>query len=205
MRSIKGSLVGLVVAGILTLAPTAVFARGGGFGGGGHGFGGGGFGGGGHGFGGGHFGAAHFRGGHFGNFAGHGFSGHSFAFHSGVHYGSHYWHGGHWYGGRRHGYPYWDGVWWYGDPYWNVDPYYYYDDNDGDYSDAETLPPDAVGSQQTGIAVQKELAKLGYYHGPIDGMIGPETRKAIRWFQSEDKLPVTGLIDSATLKGLQIS
>ena len=38
MRSIKGSLVGLVLAGILALAPTAAFAHGGGgghFGGGG--------------------------------------------------------------------------------------------------------------------------------------------------------------------------
>jgi hypothetical protein len=57
MRLIKGSLVGLVLAGILALAPTAAFAHGGG--GGGHG---GGFGGG-HGFG---------RGGHFSTGWGHG-------------------------------------------------------------------------------------------------------------------------------------
>src|SRR5258708_18457501 len=65
MRLIKGSLVGLVLAGILALAPTAAFAHGG-FGGG-HG---GGFGGGhGGGFGGGHgFG----RGGHFCTGWGHG-------------------------------------------------------------------------------------------------------------------------------------
>ena len=51
MRSIKGSLVGLVLAGSLALAPTAAFARGGaGFGrGGGH-------------FGGGHFGGGRFVG-----------------------------------------------------------------------------------------------------------------------------------------------
>ena len=65
MRLIKGSLVGLVLAGILALVPTAAFAHGGG--GGGHG---GGFGGGhGGGFGGGHgFG----RGGHFSTGWGHG-------------------------------------------------------------------------------------------------------------------------------------
>ena len=68
MRLIKGSLVGLVLAGILALAPTAAFAHGGG--GGGHGGGGGGFGGGhGGGFGVGHgFG----RGGHFSTGWGHG-------------------------------------------------------------------------------------------------------------------------------------
>ena len=54
-------------------------------------------------------------------------------------------------------------------------------------------------------AVQEELAKLGYYYGPVDGTIGPETQRAIRWFQSVDKIPVTGRIDSATLRALQIS
>ena len=66
MRSIKGSLVGLVLAGILALAPTAAFAHGGGGGGGGNFSGGGHFGGGGGHFGGGHFGGA----GHFASFAG---------------------------------------------------------------------------------------------------------------------------------------
>jgi hypothetical protein len=54
-------------------------------------------------------------------------------------------------------------------------------------------------------AVQEELAELGYYHGPADGTIGPETQRAIRWFQSVDKIPVTGRIDSALLRALQIS
>jgi len=60
-------------------------------------------------------------------------------------------------------------------------------------------------SQETIVAVQKELAKLGYYHGPIDGLIGPQTGRAISWFQSVDKLSVTGRIDDPTLKALQIS
>jgi peptidoglycan hydrolase-like protein with peptidoglycan-binding domain len=53
--------------------------------------------------------------------------------------------------------------------------------------------------------VQKELTRLGYYRGPIDGVIGSETQKAIRWFQSVDKLPITGQIDNPTLKALRIS
>jgi len=60
MKLMKGSLVGLVLAGILALAPTAAFAHGGG--GGGHGGGGGGHGGG---FGGGHGGGFGGGGGHF--------------------------------------------------------------------------------------------------------------------------------------------
>ena len=54
-------------------------------------------------------------------------------------------------------------------------------------------------------AVQEELAELGYYHGPADGTIGPETQRAMRWFQSVAKMPVTGRIDSALLRALQIS
>jgi len=60
-------------------------------------------------------------------------------------------------------------------------------------------------SQETIVAVQKELKKLGYYDGSIDGIAGPETRKAISWFQSVDKLSVSGRIDDPTLKALQIS
>ena len=54
------------------------------------------------------------------------------------------------------------------------------------------------------LAVQRALAQLGYYHGPVDGIVGPQTEKAIRWFQSVDRLPVTGEIDSATLRALRI-
>ena len=48
------------------------------------------------------------------------------------------------------------------------------------------------------------LAQLGYYHGPVDGVVGPQTERAIRWFQAVDSLPVTGEIDSATLRALRI-
>ena len=54
------------------------------------------------------------------------------------------------------------------------------------------------------VAVQRALAQLGYYHGPVDGVVGPQTEEAIRWFQSVDRLPVTGEIDSATLRAQRI-
>ena len=60
-------------------------------------------------------------------------------------------------------------------------------------------------SLQTIVAVQKELTQLGYYYSTIDGIISPQTQQAIRWFQSVNKLPVTGQIDSPTLKELGIS
>jgi hypothetical protein len=39
--------------------------------------------------------------------------------------------------------------------------------------------------------------------GHVDGMISSETERAFRWFQSVDKIPVTGRIE--TLRALQIS
>jgi Putative peptidoglycan binding domain len=55
------------------------------------------------------------------------------------------------------------------------------------------------------MSVQKELAQLGYYHGPIDSIAGSKTEQAVRWFQSVDHLPLTGHIDSATLQALRIA
>ena len=65
---------------------------------------------------------------------------------------------------------------------------------------------DAAPDEPTSLimSVQKELARLGYYHGQIDGMTGSETAQALRWFQSVDKLPVSGQIDSATVQALRI-
>ena len=136
MRSIRGSLVGLILAGILALAPTAAFAHGGG--GGGHGGGGGG---------GGHFAGG---GGHFAGFAGHSFAGHSFAGHSfaqdqGAHFARHEDHF------RREGHFFFGDPFWYDYPYYGYDyPYYgYYDDNAGDYSDGQSSPAEVTPSQET--------------------------------------------------------
>jgi peptidoglycan hydrolase-like protein with peptidoglycan-binding domain len=43
------------------------------------------------------------------------------------------------------------------------------------------------------------------YHGQVDSVMGPETEASVRWFQSVDKLPVTGQVNSATLRALRIS
>ena len=200
MRLFKGSLAGLVMAGILAIMPAAAFAHGGGGhggGGGGQGFGGGG---GGHAFGGG--------GGHaFSGFTGRGFSpgfsatrGFSTGRFSGR--GDHGRFGDRGFRGRDRDFRdrrfrdfdggFFDfGSTGFGYPDYSYDyPYSYYNDN---------------GYLSVERAVQEELAKLGYYYGPVDGTIGPETLRAIRWFQSVDKIPVTGRIDSATLRALQIS
>ena len=47
--------------------------------------------------------------------------------------------------------------------------------------------------------VQGRLARAGYYAGPIDGVIGPRTRYAIRVYESRHGLPADGRIDSRLL------
>jgi hypothetical protein len=192
----KGLLAGLVLAGVLAVAPAAALAHGGG--GGGHGGGGGGHGGGG----GGHFGGGFSgRGGGEAFGGSHGFGGRSFAFSGrGFHDRFHHrdFRGDHdrFFIGTGTGF--YDPSWYWDYPYY--DPYYGYD-----YPYYGYYEDDARDNSATAVAVQKELTKLGYYRGPIDGVVGPETRIAIRRFQSVDKLPLTGQIDNRTLKALRIS
>jgi hypothetical protein len=54
------------------------------------------------------------------------------------------------------------------------------------------------------ISVQVELQKRGYYGGPIDGDIGPQTNAAIAKYQGDNGLPRTGQINEALLKSLGI-
>lgn len=42
--------------------------------------------------------------------------------------------------------------------------------------------------------VQSRLAQAGYYYGPIDGIMGPSTRRAIMAYQRARGLPVDGLL-----------
>jgi hypothetical protein len=71
-------------------------------------------------------------------------------------------------------------------------PYDYYDPSSYDYSGYNTNP--------TVREVQSELAKLGYYHGPIDGIQGDVTEAALARYQQDNELSVTGTVTSATLQ-----
>jgi LysM repeat protein len=53
-----------------------------------------------------------------------------------------------------------------------------------------------VNAQHAGVQVA--LRALGLYHGPIDGLVGPQTVAAIRAAQLRAHLPVTGLADKRT-------
>lgn len=61
-------------------------------------------------------------------------------------------------------------------------------------------PPGAYDSYGYGandsvvVQVQRRLASAGYYSGPIDGVVGRGTRRAIRSFERNHGLPVDGTI-----------
>jgi Putative peptidoglycan binding domain len=230
MRLIKGSLAGLVLTGILAIVPAAAFAHGGGGsgggsqgGGGGNGGGGGGhgMGGGGHGMGGGRA-QASIAGGHaFSGFTGRefspGFSGmrvfHSGRFSRGGDDGRfrdrdfrH--HGNFQDKDERHhrdffndfdfvafGFP----DWWYPD-YGYVD--YGYSDADA-YDESGPTYGDQYW-QDLAMKVQWALSQRGYYHGPIDGVIGPDGIRAIQAFQEAQGWPATRRIDPNVLRALKL-
>jgi hypothetical protein len=51
--------------------------------------------------------------------------------------------------------------------------------------------------------VQRRLIQLGYRPGPVDGLFGPRTRAATRWFQYKHGLALTGRVTRSTLVVLQ--
>jgi N-acetylmuramoyl-L-alanine amidase len=50
---------------------------------------------------------------------------------------------------------------------------------------------------------QARLTNLGIDCGPVDGILGPKTRKAIKRFQKARKLEETGELDGATMQELE--
>jgi peptidoglycan hydrolase-like protein with peptidoglycan-binding domain len=56
----------------------------------------------------------------------------------------------------------------------------------------------AVSHSQDITKVQESLRDKGYYHADVDGVLGPQTREAIRQYQKSENLPVTGRLDGET-------
>lgn len=81
----------------------------------------------------------------------------------------------------------------YGYPYYSSYPYGY-----GYYG----RPREVVYASTDGsvvVAVQRRLARAGYYRGTIDGVIGHGTRNAIRSYERAHGLRVDGQIDRRLL------
>lgn len=62
------------------------------------------------------------------------------------------------------------------------------------------VPPTAPAPQSDPVIrqIQGILQERGYAPGPLDGVLGKKTREALRRFQRDHRLSVTGEIDTAT-------
>ncbi len=70
-------------------------------------------------------------------------------------------------------------------------PYDYYGYNDYEYGNVRLV-----------VEVQRRLARAGYYHGSIDGILGSQTRRAIRAYERDHNMPAYGVIDRPLLTTL---
>jgi Putative peptidoglycan binding domain len=115
------------------------------------------------------------------------------------------WHDRNWWHNRYHnnftfvfGAPYyWNAGYWF--PAWGYTPNAYYA-WDGPIYAHNRMPPDQVIAN-----VQASLQQQGYYHGEVDGAIGPLTRGAIADYQRDHGLYTTSTIDQPTLQSLGMS
>ena len=91
----------------------------------------------------------------------------------------------------------------YGYPYYGTYPYgygYY-----TPYTSRYTVYDRGITDDATVAAVQRRLARGGYYHGAVDGVIGEGTRTAIRGFERNNGLPVDGVIDTQLLRTMGLA
>ena len=105
--------------------------------------------------------------------------------------------------GYGYGYPYSYG---YGYPYYSFG-YYPYDYYNGDYPYTSGYYYGRPGystyaNGSVVIQVQSRLARAGYYHGPIDGIMGPGTRFAIRAYERDHGLRMDGVISGQLLRNM---
>lgn len=128
--------------------------------------------------------------------------------------GDHWWHG--------HRCRFVNGSWfifdlgfvpWYGYPYdYYASDYYYpygydpgvYEGTNADYYSQGSYDSSDQSTGSTVAAAQEQLARQGYYRGEIDGVFGPETRRAIARYQRGHGLRITGDLTTDTLRSLSL-
>jgi len=79
-------------------------------------------------------------------------------------------------------------------PYYGYYPYSYYGYSDYGYG---------YGNARV-VEVQRQLARAGYYHGVIDGIMGPQTRRAIRAYERDHNMPAYGVIGKQHLTTMRL-
>ena len=94
------------------------------------------------------------------------------------------------------GWYYWNAGYWY--PAWGYDESAAYYPYDGPiYVGNDPKPFDQIVAD-----VQATLQEQGYYHGEVDGLVGPLTQEALAAYQSAQGLEATAAIDQPTLESL---
>lgn len=68
---------------------------------------------------------------------------------------------------------------------------------------AATLKVGSTGTQVK--TMQTKLKNWGYYTGAVDGIFGPKTKEAVKYFQRKNGLTVDGIVGAKTLKALGMS
>ena len=96
------------------------------------------------------------------------------------------------------GWYFWNAGYW--SPAWGYDSASSYYPYNGPIYAYNNLPPDQVIAN-----VQSTLQARGYYHGEIDGTLGPVTREALANYQRDHSLYTTEAIDEPTLASLGLS
>jgi hypothetical protein len=134
-------------------------------------------------------------------------------YYGGTRYGGNYYGGGtrSYYGGGSYPYNgYYSGWpssnWGYGTS-WGYSPYSYYGGYPySGYTNNYSYYTPTYGYNASMVAaVQRRLGQLGYYHGMVDGVIGPQTSGAVAAFESRNGLAVDGTISRPLLNTLGLA
>ena len=64
------------------------------------------------------------------------------------------------------------------------------------------MTAEAATTKAENYTIQTKLKRWGYYTGAIDGIYGPQTKKAVRYFQSKNGLTVDGIVGPKTAAAL---
>lgn len=86
-------------------------------------------------------------------------------------------------------------------------PYYYARPDVRYFANHGAIPrefynQDAYRMNSDDARVQQALSRLGYYHGSVDGRLGPQSMRAINSYQQSQGQRVTGSITSMLLRSL---
>lgn len=86
-------------------------------------------------------------------------------------------------------------------------PYYYQRPGVSYYPNYGAVPPQfhnqsVYRMNSDDYRVQQALARLGYYKGPVDGRMGPQSMRAINTYQQSQGQTITGSINALLLRAL---